>query len=461
MSTTARKRLPAAKGKAHGGDVAAPEFSDDALASELADKQLDYLRFHPEARCWMFWNGQYWQKDVGGFVVNAIRHICRQAAARIDEPTKALRIASNQKISAVEVLARTDPRLAAASVKWDTDDWLLNTPENIVDLRTGESFAHDPALLISRMTPMAPGGDCTRWHLFLNRITGGNHELQLFLQRMAGYCLTGSVKEQVLFYLLGPGANGKSIFMRVLSAMLGPYATTAAMDAFLELKLTRHPADLAALRSARLVLASESDRNARWAEAKVKVLTGGDAISARLMRQDYSTYSPHFKIILAGNDPPSLSGTGEAIRRRFQFIPFGVTIPAPERDLDLYDKLCAELPGIFKWAIDGCLAWQSQGLAPPRCITDFTANYFDSQDVIGRFIAECCEPEPSYRIGSTELYERYRSWAKRQGEHVPTQRSFVLDISAHGFLQERSAKKRFIRGLRLAGSNNSVADGSQ
>ena len=138
-----------------------------------------------------------------------------------------------------------------------------------------------------------------------------------------------------------------------------------------------------------------------------------------------------------------------------------MTIPAEERDPDLFDKLSRELPGILNWAIAGCLAWQKQGLAPPRCVTDFTSEYFDSQDVIGRFIAENCEFGPSLRIGSTELYERYRHWANQQGERVPTQTSFVKDLLARGYVSERSSNKRFIRGLRLMGSNSLVEGGNQ
>ncbi len=458
MSRSQRKGILPKKAVA---EVKPPEFSDDALALEFAEKTAGYLRFCPEVRSWMSWNGQRWQKDHAGTAINTIRRICRDAAARIDQGPKAIRMASNQKIVAVESLARTDPRLAAPATNWDSNDWLLNTPEGIVDLRTGKLGPHDPLFLMTQMTDVAPEGDCPTWHRFLDRVTAGDKEFQLFLHRTAGYCLTGSTREQALFFLLGPGANGKSIFLRVLATLLGSYATTAAMDTFLETKLSRHPADLAALKSARVVVASETNRKARWDEARIKLLTGGDTISARLMRQDFSTFIPKLKILISGNDAPCLSGTGDAIRRRFRFIPFTVTIPTAERDPELFAKLCEELPGILRWAIEGCRSWQEKGLAPAPCVENFTASYFESEDVLGQFLTECCAVDPACKIGSRILYSAYVQWSSRQGESALSQRSFLRDMAARGFTPYRSAQQRYVKGLRLTEqSHQSAGTGS-
>src|SRR5690606_19855947 len=103
----------------------------------------------------------------------------------------------------------------------------------------------------------------------------------------------------------------------------------------------RHPTDLAMLRGARVVIAQETEDGQRWAESRIKALTGGDPISARLMRQDFFTFEPVFKLMIAGNHRPSLRNVDEAVRRRFNLVPFEVTIPREERDPNLPEKLRA------------------------------------------------------------------------------------------------------------------------
>ncbi len=116
---------------------------------------------------------------------------------------------------------------------WDTDPWLLNTPSGIVDLQTGKMLPHDPEQYITKITAVAPGGDCPRWLQFLDEITGGNVELQQFLQRVAGYSLTGSIREHALFFAYGTGGNGKGVFLNTLSAILADYAAVAPMESFI------------------------------------------------------------------------------------------------------------------------------------------------------------------------------------------------------------------------------------
>ena len=130
----------------------------------------------------------------------------------------------------------------------------------------------------------------------------------------------------------------------------------------------------------------ETEEGRRWAESKIKGLTGGDPISARFMRQDFFQFVPQFKLVIAGNHKPSLRSVNEAIRRRFHLVPFDVTIPVAERDLQLAEKLRGEWPGILKWAIDGCIAWHHDGLNPPGAVQEATAAYLASEDHIARWI---------------------------------------------------------------------------
>jgi putative DNA primase/helicase len=189
---------------------------------------------------------------------------------------------------------------------------------------------------------------------FLSKITNGNAELSEYLARMAGYCLTGSTNEHALFFCYGTGANGKTTLVNAITGCIGDYHRTAPIETFTQSHNDRHPTELAALRGARLVTAVETEEGRRWAESKIKALTGGDAIAARFMRQDFFEYVPQFKLLIAGNHKPGLRSVDEAIRRRFNLVPFTVTIPPEERDEGLPEKLKAELPGILAWMIRGC-----------------------------------------------------------------------------------------------------------
>jgi hypothetical protein len=196
-----------------------------------------------------------------------------------------------------------------------------------VDLTTGNVRDHDPASLLTKITAVAPEGDCPLWGDFLKRVTDDDTELQSFLQRMMGYCLTGSIDEHALFFLYGTGGNGKGVFLNAMTAIFGDYAKVAPADMFTVTQNERHPTDMAMLQGARLVTAQETEEGKFWAEAKIKALTGGDPITARFMRQDFFTYLPQFKLVIAGNHKPRLRNVDEAIRRRIDLVPFTVTIP--------------------------------------------------------------------------------------------------------------------------------------
>ena len=181
-----------------------------------------------------------------------------------------------------------------------------------VDLKTGQSYAPRREDYCTKVAACDPGGECPLWWEFLERVTDGNQDLESYLQRVVGYCLTGLTSEHVLFFLYGTGANGKTVFINTIAGMMGDYAVTAAMEMFLASHGERHPTELAMLRGARLVVASETEDGRRWSEAKIKALTGGDKIAARFMRQDFFEFTPQFKLMIAGNHKPSLRSVDEA-----------------------------------------------------------------------------------------------------------------------------------------------------
>ena len=204
------------------------------------------------------------------------------------------------------------------------------------------------------------------------------------------------------------------------------------------------------------VTAVETEEGRRWAESKIKALTGGDKISARFMRQDFFEFVPNFKLVIAGNHKPGLRSVDEAIRRRLHLIPFSVTILPAERDLDLAEKLKAEWPGILAWMIDGCLKWQATGLQPPAAVTDATAAYLAAEDATGAWMDECCERDPSAWAANSTLFASWTVWAAKAGEPIGSQKRFVQSLEARGLEPRREKSIRGFRGSVPRVPRNSI-----
>ncbi|MCW3476332.1 phage/plasmid primase, P4 family [Limobrevibacterium gyesilva] len=414
-----------------------PEFTDEALALRFATTHENRLRYVAAWGRWFIWDGTTWRADETMQAFDFARAICRQASAECNDPDDAANIAAARTVAAVERLAKADRRLAATVDQWDADPWLLNTPDGVLDLRTGQQRPHRPDDYLTKITAVPASGDCPLWRAFLARVTNGNVELQLFLQRMAGYALTGSTKAHALFFVYGLGGNGKGVALNTITRILNSYAAVASMETFTSSPSDRHPTDLAMLRGARLVTAQETEEGRRWAESRIKAMTGGDPITARFMRQDFFTFTPQFKLIIAGNHRPGLRNVDEAIRRRFHLIPFDVKISAAERDPDLPDKLEKEWPGILQWAVDGCMLWQERGLAAPETVINATEEYLEAEDATGQWLDECCIQARHLYATSGALFASWKAWAERTGEFVGSQKRFVQSLQSRGLLAKR------------------------
>ncbi len=398
--------------------------TEDALALSFTRRYHRDWRYVAAWGRWLVWDGQRWRTEDTLAATDLIRSVCRQTAVRADNPRVAAKLASASTVGGVERLARADRRHAATTDEWDADPWLLNTPGGMVDLKTGRKRANDRADRMTKITTATPGGDCPQWMAFLSDIAGGDVDLQAYLQRMVGYCLTGVTSAHALFFLYGTGANGKSVFANVISTILGDYAATASMDTFVETRGDRHPTDLAGLRGARFVTAIETEQGRRLNESKVKAITGGDKISARFMRQDFFEYTPQFKPVIVGNHKPAIRNIDEAMKRRMHMIPFTVTIPPERCDSRLTEKLLAERDGILAWAVAGCLAWQREGLKPPASVVSATEEYFEAEDALGRWLDERCVRAPNAKSLTAELFTDWKQWAEAAGEFIGAQRRF-------------------------------------
>jgi putative DNA primase/helicase len=238
----------------------------------------------------------------------------------------------------------------------------------------------------------------------------------------------------------------------VVTGILQDYATTAAMETFTAAKGERHPADMAMLRGARVVTASETEEGKPWAESRIKQMTGGDPVSARFMRQDFFTFRPAFKLTIVGNHKPVLRNVDDAMRRRFRIIPFLHKPAAPDRELE--QKLRAEWPGILRWMIDGCLDWQANGLTSPQSVNEATESYFSEQDTFGHWLEEECAADApgvvsSKATATSLLFATWRVYAQNAGEDPGSVKTFVEAMRRKGFEQYRSKRSRGFKGVAL------------
>lgn len=284
----------------------------------------------------------------------------------------------------------------------------------------------------------------------MNEVTGGDTDLAGYLQRVIGYACTGSTKEHALFFFYGTGSNGKGTFLNPIIKILNDYAVIASADVFTDSKHERHPTELAALVGARLVVAQETDEGRKWAEAKIKSLTGGDPITARYMRQDFFTFTPKFSLIIAGNHKPSIQTVDEAMRRRLHLIPFNVTIPKDSRDPDLAEKLEAELSGIMQWMIAGVTEYNRQGLNPPKSVLDATELYFEDENTIQQWIIDCCETGDDYWQRSSSLFYSWKQYATAANLLPGTAKDFKAKLESTGHRWHKTGSRgRHHEGIKV------------
>lgn len=469
---------PAVGDTANHGEIMPVELTDDYLAEELLKAGFaDKLKYdYPNGR-WHVWDGMRWAHDDGGAhvreVVVGLRHLARKLRARTARLSGKEKQRYNNTINKLgnvstirAVTALLESMLSVGTDTFDTAEWELNTPAGIVNLKDGTMREHDPDALHSKMTTVAPapkGTSATRWERFIDEVTGGDQDLARFMQKQAGYALTGVRREQTLSFVWGPGGNGKSVFIDALMFVLNDYAATAPMDTFAASKGDKHPTDMAGLMGARLVTASETQAGRMWDEQRLKAITGGDRLRARFMRQDFVEFTPRFKLMMVGNHEPQIGNVDDAMRRRIHIVPFTFKPEVP--DLKLPETLRnEEAPAILRWMIEGCLAWDKEGLTPPECVLARTEEYFEDEDLVGMWLEESCLFEEDGEMASADAYRSWQIWCGSHGEFAGTQRQFAKLLRTHAAKRPfRKAnvgpKERRLkgwRGVRLIDNPNNI-----
>jgi putative DNA primase/helicase len=440
--------------------------NDMANAARFVEQHGHEARYRYDRKNWYAFDGTRWKlggmERVDNWAKDTAASIYLEAseAARTQHPDalKLLKraVASGNSYSLNGMIATARSLIVQEPTEFDNEPWLLNTESGTLDLRSGELRAHDPGDYITQITACDYDVEatCPLWLAFLDRIFDHDNEMIEYIQRLFGYILTGVVNEDILPILFGDGRNGKSKLTGALLGMMGDYAVKLPITVLIKTKGDQHPAGKAMLFRKRFALAGEPEERHSLKEGEVKDLTGGDTLEARFMHENFFTFEPTHKIVLQTNHKPEIDDTSDGIWERVKLIPFDVTIPAAERDLELGDKLKLEYIGILAWAVRGCMEWQSGGLRQPDKVTLRTADYRGESDELQSFIDEKCVIKTGAKCARNVLYMAYQQWA---GNNAMPPRAFVARMKRRNQFGETKDVARMWVGIQLG--NQAVLDG--
>lgn len=422
-------------------------FDDMGNAKRFINLFGDSIRYSYIDKRWYNYDGRRWKVDTEGITEKLADHAIEAMKAESDYWIKydeqngtdmqssfakwSKRSRSNASKKAM--MSESQHHVPILPKQMDTHEMLLNTPCGIINLVTGQIIEHNPDYYLTKITgaEYSPNVDCPRWLTFLREIFNNDDDLIRYVQKAVGYSLTGTTKEQCVFFLYGNGRNGKSTFLEVVRSIFGDYCSNIQPETI----MVKHSqggainSDIARLKGARLVTTVEPNEGARLNEGLLKQLTGDDVVTARKLYGDEFEFTPVFKLWMATNHKPIIRGTDTGIWRRIHLIPFTMQIPASKIDKNLKYKLAAELPGIFRWAVDGCLLWQREGLGMPHAVEAEVREYRREMDVISAFIEDRCSIGVNKSVQSSVLYDAYCDWADKGNEYRMSNTKFSTEIS--------------------------------
>jgi putative DNA primase/helicase len=438
-------------------------LTDTGNAELFAAAYGERVRFDHRRGLWFLWGDHHWAEDRDGAIyrmaVQAARDRYLRALAiedlgkRQEEAKFAIASENRQRLEAQLHLARCQQPIATSGDCWNRDPHLFGVANGVIDLRDASLHDGRPAELITLGCDIrfAPDASCPRWQRFLAEIFLGDVELIDWIWRVVGYLLTGLTSEQCFFLYYGLGANGKSVFLNLLRALLGSYAYNAPFATFEASARSQIPNDLAALVDRRLVTASETAEGVLLNEARMKMLTGGDPVTARFLHREFFTFTPVAKFVLAVNHKPRIRDYSLGIWRRLRLIPFCAQFQGSDDDRDLESKLRTELPGILAWAVSGSLEWQRRGLEPPKAVVTATAGYRNDSDPLSEFLAERCLPDKDAAVRAAAAHEAYKGWADATGlgERERLGRNAFYEALESHFPKQHTNAGNVYGGLRL------------
>ena len=442
-------------------------WDDQGRGLRMRDQFATVLKFNAVDKKWFFFNGSYWQEDIGNqrveLAAERVANSIKKEKPELSFSTKTdedkamnewyrFQKDSRSHMAKMHMIDEFKKYVIVKHGEFDKEDMLLNTESGYVDLSSGELHDHDIDKKFSHQTvaEYSDNVDAPLWEKFLNQIFNNDEELIHYVQKAIGYSFTGSVDEQCLFILNGRGRNGKSVFSNVVSDVAGNYAKQMNVQTIVAKKNQSGSAnsDIARLEGARIVTSSELNEGDRFDESLVKQLTGGDKILARFLYGSEFEYKPKFKIWMATNHLPIIRGTDDGIWRRIKIIPFNIQIPKEKVDKKLEYKLKAEYTGILNWIVQGAIMWQQEGLKDPEAVAKVIETYRAEMDPLDAFLEECCTTGQNYSIKAREMYDAYHEWAKESEEYKMSLNKFGREMSKK-LLRVKKRDGWYYVGLKL------------
>ena len=439
-------------------------YADTGNALRFRAGDAGLIHYNHVDGCWIYWDGVRWASDENGEIKRRADKMLADMAKDLkemqDDPAynaykKHLsRSRSHRGKEGFIAEARHLEGVPVLPSEMDRAGNAFNVRNCLISLKTGKTAEHDKKYMISKLAPVTydENAKCPRWDRFIEEITCGDKSLQLYLQRMIGYCMTAYTKEQCMFFLYGNGSNGKSVFVDTIAYMLGEYAASCQPETvMMRDRNNTARGDLARLKGARMVVTSEPNDGCRLDEGIVKQMTGGteNKLTARFLYGREFEFSPEFKIVMSTNYKPVIKGTDNGIWRRVRLIPFTAEFTKENRDPQLTEKLRRELPGILNWAIAGAVGWCKEGLPPCAIIDEAGQEYRSEMDRVQQFLDDCTTRSESSSTQASTLYKCYKAWCSEQGDRFPVgSTKFFMELKRRFKSRKTEAYNEYI-GIKI------------
>ena len=439
--------------------------TDAANATRMIHFMRGKYRFVTDVG-WYYWDGTRYvhdkEKSIMQEMINSVQFF--QGTDLGPAINKWMLVSQNKdRILNAIAIAGTDSSVLVRAIELDADANNLCTPEGIVNLRTGEIR---PAIkgvdLNTRQTSVSPRTmETPLWSNFLKEVIEDEERIA-YIQELFGAALFGDSRFHVLPVFVGTGANGKSTIIDVMAGILNDYAATMPENFLLDTTGNAHPTDIARLRGVRLAVASETRPDGKFNESRVKMLTGGDTLSARFMGQNFFDFKPTHTLFMAVNHLPEVKSGGDGFWRRLRKIDFRKTIPVEKRKENLAQLLIEEEgAGILQWMIEGAVRVTNQGFSEPESVKMATQSYRHEEDHIAKFIDERTIIADTASVTKVSLFNAYREWCYENGEKPVTQNNLTREVKGRlGVTESESAGFKMFVGvdlLKVTSGNNTAS----
>lgn len=450
-------------------------FEGEDTTSDLGRSRLfakrfkDILRWCPDMKVWLLWDGKQWQADkilqhmqmakvvVEEMIDEALKKVHK--ATGEDQLKKAkqiladtVRAKSERSIKSMIELAKDEIPIIAAQL--NADPFFLNCKNGVVDLRTGKLLPHDPKLFISKMAgaSYALEPKFKRFEQFLKDITGDDPELAEYFQQVCGMAAIGKVFYEGMCIFYGFGRNGKSTFLNLISKVFGDYAGSINVEMLMNQKDGRQVVGGLSVEGRRFVTAMEPEEGRRLSTAMLKKLASVDLVTERQLYKEERTFEPTHTLIMATNHLPKVGSTDSGTWRRIMVVPFKAIFDGKKEIKDYAGVLYnTDADAILSWIVEGARKYISNGynIVPPKVVQEATAQYRNEENWIGNFLQECCELGEYEETGGN-LFDAYREWCQQNNEsYVRRSRDFAAALEVQGFTKRRTMNGAVWAGVRL------------